>query len=27
MNFRVDFSMSVMNCHWNFDGNCIEHGQ
>jgi hypothetical protein len=23
MHFRVDFSISD-ECHWNFDGNCIE---
>jgi hypothetical protein len=25
MNFRVDFSNFCDECHWNFDGNCIEH--
>jgi hypothetical protein len=24
INFRVDFSISD-ECHWDFDGNCIEH--
>jgi hypothetical protein len=24
MNFRIDFSISD-ECHWDFDGNCIEH--
>jgi hypothetical protein len=24
MNFRVDFSVCD-ECHWDFDGNCVEH--
>jgi hypothetical protein len=25
MNFRVDFFSLCDECHWDFDGNCVEH--
>jgi hypothetical protein len=25
MNFRVDFFNLCHDCHWNFDGYCVEH--
>jgi hypothetical protein len=25
INVRVDFSISGGECHWNLEGNCLEH--